>query len=108
MNTAVILLFSKKWAPDLTAEDNILPTGSESLCLEFGLLFYLMTSGLSKDVRCRVTIIFVYACKSPDQDIRPHLKWIVNLVIADNHLIFLRDLRLYMYGLTYSLYHLRV
>ena len=51
---------------------------SYHLMVWFGLCC-LMTSGLSKDIRCHVwPYFFINKCRS---DIRPHIKWAVSLVI---------------------------
>ena len=46
----------------------------------FGLCC-LMTSGLSKDIRCHVWPYFYKQVQISRSDIRPHIKWAVSLVI---------------------------
>ena len=54
----------------------------------------LMTPGLSKDIQCRTTILFLNL-QITRSNIRPHTRWAVSLVIVHDHmatLIFLRVL----------------
>ena len=44
-----------------------------------------MSPGVGKDIQLCMTTLNLYACKSPDQDIRPSVKWAVNLVTANGH-----------------------
>ena len=48
----------------------------------FGLF---MTPGLSKDILCHVLTILFLNVQITGSDIRPHIKWVVSLVIAYGH-----------------------
>ena len=58
-----------------------------------------MTLGLSKDIQCHVWSYSFLCLQITKLDIRPHIKWAVNLVIAYDwlHLIFLRSLCRYVW-----------
>ena len=51
-------------------------------------LCWLMTPGLLKTFGVMYDHALFHACKIPRLDIRPHVKWLVSLVIADGYLIF--------------------
>ena len=58
---------------------------SESLCwVGFGLCC-LMTPGLSKGIWCHVLSSLFLNLQVTRSDVRPHIKWAVNLVIAYGH-----------------------
>ena len=45
-----------------------------------------MTNGLSKDIRCHVWPYSIFcAYRSPDQKSNHRVRWVVSLVIVDEH-----------------------
>ena len=71
---------------------------SSSLCC-------LMTPGPCKNIWCHVWPYSFLCLQIIRSDIRPHAKWAVSLMIADDHLIFLRGFCVYVW--VCMLYHLR-
>ena len=58
----------------------------------------LMTPGLSEDIRCQVWTFSFSCLQVTRSNIRPNVKWVAILMIADGHLIFLGDLCGYIRG----------
>ena len=50
----------------------------------------------SKDIRCHVQPYSFLCLHITRSDIRPHVQWVVNLVITDDHLITDRSLSIIM------------
>ena len=68
-----------------------------------------MTFRFSKDIRWSCTAILFLCLQITRADIRPQVKRAVNLVIAYDHLIFLKSVRMYLWVniLTYQC-HIKV
>ena len=63
-----------------------------------------MIPDLHKDIQCHLWLGSFLFLQITGSDIRPQVKWAVNMVIVDGHLICLKGL-VGMYELKYLVYH---
>ena len=83
--TRVEWRYLQSWSQSICVSRNSLPWVGVSLCR-------LMTTGLSKDIRCHVWPYFFYTCKSPVQTSGHALSWLSAWWLHMVNLIFLRGL----------------